>query len=807
MESRTSAVETFGQDSARTHVCGKSEYIDDRPALADELQVGIVYSPRAHAKFKNVDFSAALKLPGVVGIFCAKDLHHNRWGTIFQDQPLLAEGVVQFVGEPILVIAAESRLALERAKRLVKLEFTDLPAILSIQEARRQKSFLGFERMIERGEVEQAFASGALEFSGHLVIKGAEHFYLESQAALAYPRERGQIEVHSSSQHPTECQHVVAHALGLESKDVICIVKRMGGAFGGKESQAAPIAAYAALVAQRTGRSARIVLNRDDDMIMTGKRNPFEVDYRVAYAKYGKILALDVKLFSDGGAYADLSTAIMERAMLHSDNAYYIPNFRVAGQVCKTHMHPHTAFRGFGGPKGMLMIERVIEEVAHRLGKDPLEIRKLNAYRKGEVTPYGQEIKDDVLPQLLERLAQEGEYVKRRAEISAANAGRKVGDVLRGISLTPVKFGISFTTRFLNQGNALVNIYRDGSVQISTGATEMGQGVYTRVAQVCATELGVPFGSISVMPTSTEKNSNTSPTAASSGTDLNGAAVALACQRIKWRLVQVARAVLAKPESHWAKNSAGLGTESEILVTELGREAPIQSPMEFEDFDFTEGWVVSKRDRKVRISFTELCNEAYLNRVSICEYAHYRIRNLHFNKLTGKGEAFLYFTNGAAISEVSLHPDTGEVKLLRSDLLMDLGRPINHELDLGQVYGGFIQGMGWLTTENLFYSRDGKLLSHGPSTYKIPSIHDIPRDFRVRLLENQFNSTNVRGSKAVGEPPLMLALSVWTAIGDALRSLPRYEEEYPALSVPATAEVILRALDPESFARHEKVFE
>ncbi len=791
-------------DSARTHVTGESEYIDDRPALADELQVGIVYSPHAHAQIKRIDVTDALDIAGVVGIYRAADFHHNRWGTIFQDQPLLAEELVQFVGEPVLIIAAESKLALERARRAVRIKYKKFPAILSIGEARREKSFIGFERTIQRGEVEATLASGAPSFSGRLVIKGAEHFYLESQAAIAYPREQGQVEVHSSSQHPTECQHVVAHALGLPNHDVVCVVKRMGGAFGGKESQAAPIAAYAALVAQKTGRSARLVLNRDDDMIMTGKRNPFEADYRVAYDKSGKILALDVALFSDGGAYADLSTSIMERAMLHSDNAYFIPNFRVVGQVCKTHMHPHTAFRGFGGPKGMLMIERVIEEIAHRLGKDPLEIRELNAYRKGQTTHYGQEIRDDVLPEVLAQVAREGDYVRRREEILRANASRKPGELLRGISLTPIKFGISFTTRFLNQGNALVNVYRDGSVQISTGATEMGQGVYARVAQVCAQELGIPYTQIRVMPTSTEKNSNTSPTAASSGTDLNGAAVALACQRIKWRLAQVARAVLTKPERHWAKNTAGLGTEAEIKVTELGRDEPIQRNLEFSDLEFGDGWVWLKSDLACRISFTELCNEAYLNRVSICEYAHYRIPNLHFNKLTGKGEAFLYYTNGAAVSEVSVNPDTGEVKLLRSDLLMDLGRPINYDLDMGQVYGGFIQGMGWLTTENLVYSSEGKLLSHGPSTYKIPSVHDIPRDFRVKLLENQFNETNVRGSKAVGEPPLMLAISVWTAIGDALRGLPHYAEgDYPGLSVPATAEVVLRAWDPAVFARYE----
>jgi xanthine dehydrogenase large subunit len=814
---------TSPHDSAHSHVQGKSEFIDDRPVLRNELFLSIFYSSKAYAKLLSLDFGAAKKLAGVQGIFTGKDFAHNVWGTIFQDQPLLADHLVQYIGEAIAIVAADSQEIADRARRLIIARYEDLTPILSIQAAKANKSFIGSLRKIERGNVEDVLSKSSHKICGKIHIQGQDHFYLESQAAVAYPLDNGVIEVHSSAQHPTEVQHVVAHGLGLSSHEVVCIVKRMGGAFGGKESQAAPIAAYAALVAQKLNRPARLILNKDDDMILTGKRNPFENEYEVAFDKDGMILALDAQLFSDGGAYADLSTSIMERAMLHSDNAYYIPHFRVKGQVCKTHHHPHTAFRGFGGPKGVLMIEKVIEEVAHALGKDSLEIRKKNSYRpRYDVTPYGQKVENNCLPELFERCEKSSDYNKRRAEIAAYNqkSFQSDGEFFKGLSMTAVKFGISFTTRFLNQGNALVNVYRDGSVQVSTGATEMGQGVYSRIAALVAQELGLPLAQIKVMPTSTEKNANTSPTAASSGTDINGAAAILACQQIKARLSKLFLELQKRKPESWASVTAGLGTQSEIEVENKTDSQNLFLDATYSGVRFEAGFVFEESNASVRLSFNNLCNEAYLNRISLCEYAHYKIPNLSFNKLTGQvhalgtgknateqgqlGGAFLYYTQGVAAAEVSINRNTGEVKVLRTDILMDLGRTINEGLDLGQVTGGFVQGLGWMTMENLFYSKEGLLLSHSPSTYKIPTAHDIPRDFRVELLENLGNHANIRGTKAVGEPPLLLAACVWTAIHDAVLAGRGESPTFPELRVPATAERILEALNPAFFSEFRK---
>ncbi len=811
-------------DSAATHVAGRSEYIDDRARLRGEVDVDVLYSPHAHARIRKIRIDRALRVPGVLGIYTGADFHLNLWGTIFKDQPLLATDTVNFVGECVAIIAAENRFAAREARNLIEVDYEVLKPILSIRDAIAAGSFTAKERFIARGDVEAALAGSKHRLEGEIVIRGQDHFYLESQACVVYPQEDGQVEVHSSAQHPTEVQHVVAHGLGIDAKDVVCIVKRMGGGFGGKESQAAPFAAYAALAARKLNRPARLVLTKDDDMIMTGKRNPFQNRYRVGFDDDGRIHAVDAKLYSDSGAYADLSTSIMERAMLHSDNAYYIPHFRVTGQVCRTNHHPHTAFRGFGGPKGVAMIEKIIEEVAHRLEMDPLEVRKRNVYsdRKlvpgrpdsetADVTPYGQKVKNNCLPRLLHDLERDSGYAAARERIRRENERTLAlprGGRLYGLSLTPVKFGISFTTRFLNQANALVHIHRDGTLQVSTGATEMGQGVNSRIAELVASELGLPRSQVRIMATSTDKNANTSPTAASSGTDLNGAAAILACRKIKSRLSDLADRLLDLPEPRWARHTAGLGTEKEIELR--GPDRTTNDPnegaewptgiAEFHGIAFREGKVFRTNAPDHWIHFEELINEAYLNRISISDYAHYRIPGLSFDKLFGQGDAFLYFTQGAAVSEVAIERDTGEVKVLRSEILMDLGRPVNSALDEGQVSGGFVQGMGWVTTEKLFYDEKGLLLSHSPSTYKIPSAQDTPRIFKIRLLENEENYANVRGTKAVGEPPLLLGISVWTAITDAIASLPIYRDRYPQIELPATQEVILRALEPEKFAR------
>lgn len=795
-------------DYAHTHVCGESEFVDDRPVMKNELFCDVFFSTRAHALIKKIDFTEALKMPGVVEVFTGHDFAHNLWGTIFKDQPILATDKVNYAGEGIAIVVAKSLEAAQRAKQKIIIEYTDLEPVLTIDEAKKNQSFIIPARKIERGNVETAMKEAPLQLDGKITIQGHDHFYLESQTSIAYPLEDGQFEIHSSSQHPTETQHVVAHALGIPDNDVVCIVKRMGGGFGGKESQAAPFAAMAALAAQKLKRPVRLALTKDDDMIMTGKRNPFENNYKVGFDKDGKIHALEVNLFSDAGAYADLSTSIMERAMLHADNAYFVPNIKVTGQVCRTNHHSHTAFRGFGGPKGVATAEKIIEEIAHFLKKDAIEVRKINLYSNEggkNITHYGQIFKNNCLPRLIQDLEKKCEYKKRRHEIEKFNRSQK--DFLRGISLTPVKFGISFTTRFLNQGNALVIVHNDGSLQISTGATEMGQGVNARISEIVTSELGLPRSSARVMPTRTDKNANTSPTAASSGTDINGAAALLATRKIKKRLSELALKLMDIPKEKWASKTAGLGTQPEVeLVDSILNENDPNAGADWNngkatyfDIRFEEGWVFHPQHLDKKIEFKYLVLEAYLNRVSLSDYAFYKIPGIEFNKMTGEGDAFLYYTQGTACTEVSLDRLTGEVKVLRTDILMDLGRPINEDLDIGQVTGAYIQGLGWVTTENLFYNEQGFLLSHAPSTYKIPNIQDTPRIFNVELLANDENYANVRGTKAVGEPPLLLALSAWTAINDALRQLPNYLASYPEIKIPATSENVLRAIMPERF--------
>lgn len=758
-------------DSSWGHVTGESIFLDDRPLLKGEVHVDVFGSPVAHGNIKSIDISEALKVEGIEGIYSADDLHDNIWGTIIQDQPILAHDVVSFVGEPILVIAAQSREAIAEARQKIKIDIEELPAILSIAEARKQQAFIAVERTIARGDMDKAFADSEHIIEGQYFNKGQDHFYLESHAAVVYPGERGQLEVHSSSQHPTEVQHMVADALGLKQSEVVCIVKRMGGGFGGKESQAAPYAVYAALAAQKLKRPARIIISKDDDMASTGKRHAFETPYRVGFDADGRVKALEVHLFSDGGAFADLSTSVLERAMLHSDNAYYIENALITGQVCKTHTPPNTAFRGFGGPQGVAVIENIMEEIAIHLGKDSYDIRQLNCYGLGErdITPYGQKLTNNTLPELFESLRAEAQYDERRKAIDAFNGTSKTH--LKGMAVTAVKFGISFTTRFLNQGNALVNVHRDGTIQVSTGATEMGQGVNTKIRQIVASAFDIEPDNVLVMATSTERNHNTSPTAASSGTDINGAAAEMACEQIRQRIAAcVATHFKTRERGPLDEIELDLKQNTDHIVFEKGRVFDLNHP---ED----------------SMSFAEAVDLTYLNRISLSGYAFYKTPGIGFDKEKGQGHPFFYFTNGAALSEVLVDRLTGELKVTRADVYMDLGRRINEGIDMGQVTGAFVQGMGWVTTENLVYDQ-GKLLSHSPTTYKIPNIQDTPREFNVKLIENDQNLLNVKKSKAVGEPPLLLGLSVWAAVKNALS----YEGGMPKINLPATAEEVLMGL-------------
>ena len=720
-------------DSARGHVTGESIYVDDVPPQFGELIVDFVWCPYAHARIVSVDVEEARKHAFV---YTHHDLHHNRLGPIIADDVLLAEDLCTFRGQPIVVVAAETQDAVAAAKRAVRVEYEELKPILTIDDAIAANSFIGETRVIRRGDPDATLVSAEHVIEGVFINAGQDHFYLESQAALVWPGENGAMHVLSSTQHPTEVQEVIAHLLGLQMNQVVVTTKRMGGAFGGKEAQATHPAAMAALVAQKTKRPARIVYDKDTDMHVTGKRHPFENRYRVGFTRAGEIVAMKVDLYSDGGATADLSPAVMARAMTHAENAYYIPHVEIRGTVCRTNNASNTAFRGFGGPQGVATMENILEEIAAFLKRDALDVRRVNCYGvdNRNTTPYGQIVPNNTLPRLFYELPQRCDYGQRLIAVRAFNQSSETH--LKGISTTAVKFGISFNTKFLNQANALVNIYLDGSVQVSTGATEMGQGVNTKIAQLVAEELRVPLERVTVMITSTEKNNNTSASAASSAADLNGGAAVDACRRLRARLDEV-----------------------EAKYGEL--------------------------------PWPKLVKAAYHDRVSLGERGFYATPRIDWDWTSGSGNPFLYFTMGCACSEVLIDRFTGELKVLRSDVLMDIGKPINPGIDRGQLVGAFIQGMGWVTTEDLRYDEKGVLLAHSPTTYKIPNINDVPEILNVDWIE-QDNPLNVKGSKAVGEPPLLMAISIWCAVKHALSFVSN--GEIAKLKLPATGEEILSRL-------------
>ena len=762
-------------DSALGHVTGTSLFVDDRSKLKNEVFVGVIGSPICAGAINQIDFADVLKIDGVFGVFTAQDIPRNNWGTIVPEQPILAFEKIGYIDEPVCIIACRDEELFKVVKKLIKFDVTEARPLLTIDDAILAKSFLCTANPFVRGDIENGLKDAKNTLRGEFICGGQEHFYMESQVTVAYPLENGQIEVHSSSQHPTETQHVVAHTLGIDYSQVVCIVKRMGGGFGGKESQAAHFAAMAALVASKLNRPARIALTKDDDMMMTGKRHPFKNFYEVGFDDSGKITALKVVIYANGGAYVDLTPSILDRAMFHVDGCYYLENCYIEGHAVRTNQHSNTAFRGFGGPQGNMTIESIIEDMAYFLKKDAYDIRKLNLYGVNDrnITPYNQTIENNVLPEIFEKLHKTSQYSKRKNEVEIFN--QKKSGKLRGLSMTGVKFGIAFTTKFLNQGNALVNVHLDGTIQVSTGATEMGQGVNTKMQQITAYSFGITHTSVVVMPTSTEKNHNTSPTAASSGADINGGAVLKACDSILLTLRWVF-------EQHQNSGIAYDGI----------KEMPAVDPkINLNHIEFIDGNVIDKKTNK-SLAFKDLLKIAYLNQFSLAGYAFYKTPDLGFDKTTHEGRAFNYFTNGAAVSEVEIDEYTGELKVLRTDILMDLGRPINPGIDIGQVTGAFIQGMGWVTTENLFYHENGKLLSHSPTTYKIPNIQDTPRVFNIELLENHTNTRNVVRSKAVGEPPLLLGSSVWTAVKNALSY--RSKKMLPNITSPATNEIILMEL-------------
>ena len=767
---------TIPHDSAVGHVTGSAPYIDDLARREDELFVGFVGSPIACGTLRSIDIQAAKDLQGVIAIYTHADVGaHNVFGPLIRDEPFLAERQLLYVGQPIAVIAAESSESMEQAKRLIEINVQTQEPIFDIREAMQRDAWIGPERRIQRGDADSELTKATHRLSGEFEVDGQEQFYLESQAAAAIPGEQGQLVIHSSTQNTTEIQTLVAEVLDLSQHQVVCICKRMGGAFGGKETQAAIPALMVALVAQRTGRAARIVYDKDTDMMVTGKRHPYLCRWEVGFESDGEITAMNAHFFSDGGAAADLSTSVMERTLLHAENAYYIENITLTGQVCRTNFPPNTAFRGFGGPQAVACMENIIERIAEHLEQDSLAIRLKNVYGQDRrnTTPYGQFFSGNHLSEIMKQLAETSSYMERRRELMQRNQSDPLH--LHGLAMTPVKFGISFTSKFLNQGNALVNVYTDGTVQVSTGGTEMGQGLNTKIQQLVADEFGIPYPDVIVMPTSTEKNNNTSPTAASAGTDLNGAAAVNACRQIKRRLAELA--------ADWFADS------------DKGR---IPSP---EHIVFANRSVSDARLPDQKIAFGELANRARLERVDLGARGFYKTPGVDFNRETGRGNPFLYFTQGAAVAEVRIDRFTGDLSVRRVDLLMDIGKSINPGIDMGQITGGFIQGMGWVTAEKLVYDEKGNLLAHSPTTYKIPAVTDVPPDFRCQLFPNEDNLHCVRRSKAVGEPPLLLGVAVWAAVKNALAQLKSAQLDSaidPVLRLPATGEEILRCITAQS---------
>ena len=743
-------------DSAHKHVSGTAVYVDDIRVPDDTLVVLIGQSPHAHARITGMDLSAVAAADGVVAVLTHADIPgRNDCSPVHGDDPILAEDVVSYAGQAVFAIVAETMRAARDALPLAKIDYDPLPAVLTIEEAMRAGSWLGPSVTMESGAPDSALAGAPLRLSGRIEIGGQEHFYLEGQAALAIPGEDGDMTLHCSTQHPSEIQHKAADCLGVPNHAVTVETRRMGGAFGGKESQGSLPALLAALAARRTGRPAKTVYDRDDDFMLTGKRHDFRIDYDVGFDSEGRIQAVLFEQALRCGMSWDLSEAIAARAMCHADNAYHIPHMRVISHRCRTHTQSNTAFRGFGGPQGMVGIERVIDQVAHHLGLDPLVVRQRNFYphkfsaggARGR-TPYGQIVEDCILQDIVPRLAADADYEARRAEIEAFNSAG--GMIRRGIALTPVKFGISFNTTFLNQAGALVHVYSDGSVHLNHGGTEMGQGLNTKVAQIVAHEFQIDFGAVKITATNTGKVPNTSATAASSGTDLNGMAAQAAARTIKSRM----RDFLA--EQHQCMP---------------------------ESVTFASGQV---RAGAARMSFAEAVKACYLGRISLSATGFYATPKIHWDKTRSRGRPFYYYAYGAAVTEVATDLLTGENRILRTDILHDVGRSLNPAIDIGQIEGGFVQGAGWLTTEELVWDEAGHLRTHAPSTYKIPACADRPPVFNVALFDDGENTEDtIHKSKAVGEPPLMLAISVLMALSHALESV---GDDYPMLDAPATPE-------------------
>jgi xanthine dehydrogenase large subunit len=756
-ETSASIGRSVAHDSAAKHVAGEALYIDDLPCPEGTLHAWCVPSPKAHARIVSVDLSAARAAPGVHAVIAAGDVPgRNDVGPIYKGEPFLADGIVEYIGQPVVAIAATSIKAARAAGKLVRIVYEDLPAILTIEEALEKQSFVAKSYVMQQGDAPAAVEAAPHRIKGEFRNGAQDHFYLEGQIALAVPQEADEMTVWSSTQHPTEVQKMVARALDLPASAVTCEVRRMGGGFGGKETQPAIIACIAAVLARKAGRAVKYRLDRDDDFMITGKRHDFLVRYDVGFDGQGRLLALDIVFAARAGHVADLSTSIVDRALFHTTNCYYVPHVRATGHACKTHTQSNTAFRGFGGPQGVLAAEHVVDRVARALGRDPLDVRRLNFFATAprDVTHYGQRVEDFVADRIVAELSGDVGYEARRQAVDAFNAASPI--LKKGIALSPVMFGVSFTALQFNQAGALVHVYTDGSIALNHAGTEMGQGLHTKICQVVADEFAVPLETVRIAATNTSKVPNTSATAASAGSDLNGKAAQRAAQAIKARI-------------------AG------FLA---GQHRVSESDVRFEAGHVTAG--------TTRLTFREAVQLAYNARIQLSATGFYRTPKIHFDRATAKGRPYYYFAYGAAYVEATIDTLTGEYAIERAELLHDAGRSLNPAIDIGQIEGGFIQGMGWLTTEEIVFDAAGRLRTHAPSTYKIPVARDLPRAFRTRLWEGGRNrEETVHRSKAVGEPPLMLATTVFLALQDAASAAAPKAH----LDAPATPERVLMAIE------------
>jgi len=755
---RNAVGQALPHDSAHLHVAGTATYTDDLPEPRGLLHLAVGMSTKAHAKIKSINLGDVLSAPGVVDVCAADDIPgENRWGTIVKDEPLLAGDVVEYAGQAIFVVAAVTVDQARKAAGLAQIAYEELEPVLDPLEAIEKQSFVLPTETLLRGDSEKALAGARHRLQRRLRLGGQDQFYLEGHIAMAIPEEDRALHVHSSTQHPDEVQQLIAEATGRSAKDVVVTCRRMGGAFGGKESQAALIACIAALMADKTGCPCKLRLDRDADMLMTGKRHDFVIDYDVGFDDTGRIEGIDFMFASRCGISADLSGPINDRTMFHCDNAYFLGNVHIESHRCKTNTVSNTAFRGFGGPQGMHAIEYAIDDIARTLGEDPLEIRRRNFYGIGErdTTQYEQKIKDNIINDIVDKLEADSDYQARREAVLKFNATSKV--LKRGIALTPVKFGISFTATHLNQAGALVHVYKDGTVHLNHGGTEMGQGLFIKVAQVVADEFGITVDRIRNNASDTSKVPNASATAASSGSDMNGKAAQTAAAKIRGRLTEFAA-------RHFSVSEGDIEFRNNVVV--VGDES---------------------------MGFANLVQLAWFDRVSMSATGFYRTPKIHYDRETFSGRPFFYFAYGAAVSEVIVDTLTGEYRLLRADIVHDCGDSLNPAVDMGQVEGGFIQGVGWLTSEELWWNEAGELMTHAPSTYKIPTCSDCPPDFRIQLLQNTANREDtIYRSKAVGEPPLMLGISAFHAIRDAIATS---DQPLPDLEAPATPEAVLRAID------------